>query len=251
MRNTANARIAKFIASALAILGIVGEYRSLVDNRPFPQSFDEVIRTAIAACWQVLTSPIVLTALVIFAILYLGRQQIALYLPAVKEFRTGMFAARFDPARLEAAAAHTVSISTFAAIAEPSTESAKISEVLPTVTAEVRGVISRMQPAVCRFLLKVADKSMSVDDLIRSLETEPGHILIDPKLPAPYGELVRYLQASGYFHGLINLMGVVFTMHIELPHNEPLPFLKIVLDSSVEQLLKQRMAASATSVQTS
>ena len=245
MGNTANTRIARVIASTIAIIVIVAEYRSLVDNRPFPQSFDTVIRAAVAACWQLVTSPIVLTALVIFAILYLGRQQVALYLPAVQEFRAGMFAARFDPAKLEAATARTVSISTFAPVSEPSTGSARISEVPPIATAEVQGVISRIPLAVCRFLLKVSNRTMSVDNLIRILGAELGPILFDPTGPEPYRESVRYVQAAGYFQGLTNLMGFMYAQQTEWPDKESLALSKIVLDPSVERFLKQRTTANA------
>jgi hypothetical protein len=245
MGNTAKTRIARVIAGTIAIIVIVGEYRSLVDNRPFVQSFDAVVRAALAACWQLVTSPIVLTALVISVILYLGRGQIALYLPSVQEFRSGMPAAGLNPAKLEAATARTVSISIFAPVPEPSTGPAGISEVPPIATADVQGVISRIPLAVCRFLLKVSNRTMSVDDLIRILGTELGPILFDPTGPEPHGDFVRYVQAAGYFQGLTSLMGFVYAQHTEWLDRESLPLSKIILDPSVERLLKQRTIANA------
>ena len=245
MGNTAKTRIARVIASTVAIIVIVAEYRSLVDNRPFPQSFDTVIRAALAACWQLVTSPIVLTALVIFAILYLGRQPVLLYLRFVDEFRAGMLSARVNTARVEVAVARTVSDSGFATAPEPSAEPAKISESPPTASAEVQGVISRIPVAVCRFFLKVSDRTMSVDNLIRTLGAELGPLLFDPTAPEPYRDSIRYVQAAGYFQGLTNLTGFMYAQHMEWPDKESLPLFKIVLDPSVERLLIQRTTANA------
>jgi len=93
--------------------------------------------------------------------------------------------------------------------------------------------------------LKVSDRTMSVDNLIRTLGAELGPLLFDPTAPEPYRDSIRYVQAAGYFQGLTNLMGFMYAQQTEWPDKESLALSKIVLDPSVERFLKQRTTANA------
>ena len=223
---------------AIVVLLVVAGYRSFIDDLPYWQGFDKVVMTALGDFWQLLTSPIVLTALVILLVVYFGRVLLFAVLATLEEVRAGTFSAKFNQTALAELLRRLLPRS--GDRARPAAL-----QTAPAAQQEIQNLVSRMDPRLCRFLVDLSSEPMTIEDLVENLAQAVG---LAPLGSAPAARNARFLAAAGFLSGIASLlMGPIFSIEaVTGPANEPIPRLRIVVLPDVKRLLEQRLRENPT-----
>lgn len=98
MKNTL--KILGLFALTLAILALVGLYRSQIDQTPYPLAFDQVVNGFASGIWELLRSPIVLTGIMVGIGLWIFRKAFPDIISRITELSAGGISAKLSTSEL-------------------------------------------------------------------------------------------------------------------------------------------------------
>jgi hypothetical protein len=255
--NKQRKRIFLSTAAFLATLLSVSFYRSKIDGVAFSLAFDRVAKTMTFSLWQLITNPIILTALALLFVLYLGGPHLPKLLYFVKEIRAGIFTATLHEGRLSAhlgqegnlpetgGEGRQIQVRPPQAGEERPPASGKITDAAQTSESQ-RALVRRLMIPFCWYLLKVANKEMIGDEHIRIMSSEYfSHFLKDEKwYESREGrqqlELLMQLFLLGAFQSGSALFQIALNKEDE-GKNLPLQRIMVRITPDVLDLIKERV----------
>ncbi len=181
------------IIGVLALLPLVGMYRSYVDKIPFITAFDKMVTALFGGIWTLLQITTLQIALLILVAAYISRNYLKTFLPRVQKVSAAGVGIEFS-SLITGFEQHSP--------VELGRTALEKSELLPIV-------VNNLPDAVCWFLIKINHKPVSFQEatniLMSEIMTEAdivGHISDDPK---------NYI-GLGTFSGInVSLRNIVFT----------------------------------------
>jgi hypothetical protein len=213
-------------ASLLILLGLVGWYRSYVDQVSFLTAFDAIAVVVVERLWELLTNSIVLTSLAIYAILWASRKKLPAILSALEEIKAGAVSVKFDTTKLTQALVETVK------------KKSPDTQATPASNETLADLVNGFTDGTCWYLLKVANKWLAYNDHIKIIAKEVGF--------DEYDESGQFLAGLGYIRGIMDFRGLLF----DASYNAEAGIMIIQVSDQVIHLIQQKIQVHSRSVST-